>query len=95
MPSQPATPKPTPIDADAVTQYIAETFAKVETRDAIGYRYFFYEGDHTIPFATIVNEDVEYYLTENLGHPEVFRLEIGVGEEMYRTLFGEPPASKK
>jgi Family of unknown function (DUF6194) len=43
-----------------------------------------------LPFATIVTRDA-YERVSNLDRPGVFRLNIGVGRETYRSMFGDLP----
>ncbi len=61
--------------------------------------FFFYDPDRTLPpdqrfpFATIVTKDNgDFHSASNLNRPGVFRLNIGVSRETYRTFFdAEPP----
>ena len=43
-----------------------------------------------MPFATLMTSD-QYDRFSNLDRPSVFRLNIGVGRETYRSLFGPEP----
>ena len=76
------------MDEAAITQYILDTFADVETDAAMGYTFFFYGADHNLPFATLAIQDDEYDKASNLNRPAVFRLNIGVRKDTYRSLFG-------
>jgi hypothetical protein len=66
---------------------------------AWGDTFFSYDPDRTLPpdrrfpFATMVTKDYgDFDSASNLNRPGVFRLNIGVSRETYRTLFGaEPP----
>src|SRR5262245_5555389 len=50
------------------------------------------EPKHRMPFATIVTKDYgDFDCASNLNRPGVFRLNIGVSKETYRSLFGSPP----
>ncbi|WP_437332595.1 DUF6194 family protein [Sorangium sp. So ce394] len=50
------------------------------------------EPKHRFPFATIVTKDYgDFDRASNLDRPGVFRLNIGVGKDTYRALFGAPP----
>jgi hypothetical protein len=52
------------------------------------------EPKHRFPFATIVTKDYgEFDRASNLNRPGVFRLNIGVSKDTYRSLFGPPPSS--
>ena len=78
-----------------VNQYITETFTGVDVVVASGDSFFFYNPDtnippdHKFPFITLVTSDINDQFS-NLKRPEVFRLNIGVGKETFRSLFGTP-----
>jgi len=62
---------------------------------AWGDSFFFYDPDRTLPpdrrmpFATIVTKDYgDFDCASNLNRPSVFRLNVGVSKETYRSLFG-------
>ena len=49
--------------------------------------------DRRFPFATIVTKDyADFDCASNLNRPSVFRLNVGVSKETYRSLFGAPPS---
>lgn len=57
--------------------------------------FFFYDPgrdlppDRRFPFATIVTKDyADFDCASNLNRPSVFRLNVGVSKETYRSLFG-------
>lgn len=83
------------MNEDAITQYITGTFEGVEVVAASGNSFFFYDPgstlppDHRFPLATLVTSD-EYDQFSNLNRAGVFRLNIGVSRETYRSLFGTP-----
>jgi hypothetical protein len=59
-----------------------------------GDTFFFYDpkgdqpAEHRFPFATIVTKDYEGFdSASNLNGPGVFRLNIGIGRETFRSLF--------
>src|SRR5260370_33449362 len=81
------------MDEGSITQYITNTFANVETDTAFGYLFFFCGADHKRPFATLGTQDDEYDHFSNLNRPGVFRLNIGVSRDSYRSLFGPPPSN--
>jgi uncharacterized protein DUF6194 len=65
-----------------------------------GDRFFFYDPNRDLapnrkfPFATIVTKDYgDFDRASNLNRPGVFRLNISVGKETYRSLFGFQPAA--
>jgi hypothetical protein len=67
---------------------------------AWGDSFFIYDPDrqlppaHRFPFATIVIKDYgDFDRASQLDRPGVFRLNIGVGKETYRALFGPQPAA--
>jgi len=67
---------------------------------AWGDTFFSYDPDrnlepkHRFPFATIVTKDYgDFDCASQLNRPGVFRLNIGVSRETYRSLFGPQPPS--
>lgn len=76
------------MDETAVTRYITETFAGVETSTAYDYTFFFYGSDRKLPFATLATVDHEYDRISQLDRPGVFRLNIGVSRPTFESLFG-------
>ncbi|HEY4283184.1 MAG TPA: DUF6194 family protein [Chthoniobacterales bacterium] len=76
------------IEEAYLSQYITETFARVETETSFGYLFFFYGSDHRLPFATLASSDNEYDRVSNLDRANVFRLNIGVTKETFHSLFG-------
>ena len=97
------------MDEDSIAQYIADTFAGVDVMRpkagegpeiAQGDTFFIYDPDrnlepkHRFPFATIVTKDYgDFDRASNLDRPGVFRLNIGVSKDTYRSLFGPQPSS--
>ena len=91
------------MDPDAITQFITDTFGGVDVvigteGIATGDRFFFYDPYRSVdpqrrfPFATIVTKDYgDFDRTSNLNRPGVFRLNVGVSSETYRSLFGPQP----
>lgn len=76
------------MDESAVVEYITTNFPDVETSENFGYTFFFYKSDHILPFATIASSDNEYEQISKLDRPGVYRLNIGVSRETFRSLFG-------
>src|SRR5690242_16894626 len=78
-----------------MSQYITDTFEGVDVVVAMDASFFFYNPDsslppdHRFPFVTIVTNDLHDQFS-NLDRPSVFRLNIGVGEQTFRSLFGDP-----
>jgi len=78
-----------------MSRYIIETFEGVDSVAASGDSFFFYNPDcnvppdHMFPFVTLVTSDVNDQFSD-LNRPSVFRLNIGIGKQTFRTLFGEP-----
>jgi hypothetical protein len=67
---------------------------------AWGDTFFIYDPDRNLepnrkmPFATIVTKDYgDFDRASNLDRPGVFRLNIGVSRDTYRSLFGTQPSS--
>ncbi len=82
----------------SITRYIIESFRGVEilvgSKDAgspeiaWGDTFFFYGPDRMLPFATIVTKDYgDFDCASNLNRPGVFRLNIGVSKDTFRSLF--------
>ena len=76
------------IDESFITSYITSTFENVETSVNLGYTFFFYRDDHMLPFATIASTGNEHEKISNLDRPGVYRLNIGVSRETFKSLFG-------
>ena len=76
------------MDELSVTEYITNTFPEVETTTNFGYTFFFYGSDRMHPFATFISSDYDYDNFSNLNRPGVFRLNIGISRETFRSLFG-------
>ena len=78
-----------------ISRYITETFEGVDVVVDSSNSFFFYNPDsnvppdHRFPFVTIVTSDV-YDQFSNLTRPSVFRLNIGIGKQTFRSLFGGP-----
>ena len=84
-----------------VSRYITETFEGVDVVTDSDNSFFFYNPDsnvppdHRFPFVTLVTSDI-YDQFSNLNRPSVFRLNIGIGKQTFRSLFGEssPPSGR-
>ncbi len=91
------------MDPDTITQFITDTFPGVEVvigdhGIGAGDTFFFYDPNRNVdpqrrlPFATIVTKDYgDFDRASNLNRPGVFRLNIGVSSDTYRSLFGPQP----
>jgi hypothetical protein len=95
------------VDEAAIIKYVADTFAGVDVvragpgrgpEIAWGDTFFIYDPGrdldpkYQLPFATIVTKDYgDFDRASDLDRPGVFRLNVGVGKETYRSLFGDPP----
>jgi hypothetical protein len=83
------------MDDTEISQAITTTFAGVDVVIDAGSRFFFYNPDpsappdHQFPFVTLVTSD-RYDPFSNLDRPSVCRLNIGVGKQTFRALFGVP-----
>jgi hypothetical protein len=78
------------MDPAAVTRYITDTFPGVAVVDAAGSSFFFHGPDRMMPFVTLVTND-DHDRASDLTRPGIFRLNIGVTKETYRSLFGARP----
>ena len=78
-----------------MSQYITNTFEGVDVVVASDNSFFFYNPDssvppdHKFPFVTLMTNDVNDQFS-NLDRPSVFRLNIGVSKQTFRSLFGLP-----
>ena len=79
------------MDETAIIQYVTETFDDVQLVTADGNSFFFHGAERKLPFATIVTGDA-YDGASNLNRPSVFRLNVGISKQSYRSLFGAPPS---
>ncbi len=75
------------MDEATTREYIARTCPDATVVDASGGTFFFTDPEQKFPFATLSTND-EYDQASNLGRSGVFRLNIGVGKEAFRSLFG-------
>ncbi len=94
------------MDQDAIIQYVTQTFAGIEVLrptdgPGAGDTFIYYDPEHTQdfqhlwPFATIVAKDYgDFDNASQLDRPDVFRLNIGVGRETFRALFGAAPGEQ-
>jgi hypothetical protein len=88
------------VDERTIIQYVRETFDGVdvvigEEGIAAGDTFFIYDPDRNLedkrrfPFATIVTKDYgDFDRASNLNRPGVFRLNVGISQGTFRSLFG-------
>ncbi|MCY1373818.1 hypothetical protein D9M69_611150 [compost metagenome] len=76
---------------DDITQYLIDMLGGGHFEVADDNTFFFHGADNKFPFATIVTKDNEFDSASKLNRPGVFRLNVGVGKESFRALFGEQP----
>jgi hypothetical protein len=79
-----------------ISRYITTTFAGVDVVVAMDASFFYYSPESDQPptdqgfyFATLVTSDAHDQFSD-LNRPSVFRLNIGIGQETFRSLFGSP-----
>ena len=96
-----AVPGGAELDQAAITAYIAETCPGTDVVTgtegiAAGDTFFIYDPDRNLqdkqrfPFATIVTKDYgDFDNASNLNREGVFRLNVGVSRETFRSLFGD------
>ena len=81
-----------------ISQYITETLEGVDFVTNAGNSFFFYNPDtnvppdHRFPFVTLVMND-QYDQFSNLDRPSIFRLNIGISKQTFRSLFGDSARS--
>lgn len=95
------------MDQDAIIQYMTETFTGLEIMrpadgPGAGDTFIYYDPERDLdptrqlPFATIVTKDYgEFDNTSQLDRPGVFRLNIGVSRDTFRSLFGYAPGEER
>lgn len=83
----------------AIIRYITGKFAGLDVPVSSGDSFFIYDParnlppERRMPFATLVTGD-HYETVSNLDREGVFRLNIGVGKQTFRSLFGSPPTDE-
>ena len=94
------------MEQDEIIQWVTDTFTGVDVArptdgPGAGDTFFIYdprrdlEPRRQFPFATIVTKDYgDFDNASQLSRPNVFRLNIGVGRDTFRALFGPPPSAK-
>lgn len=75
---------------DDITRHIIDSLGGGQFVVADDNTFFFHGADNKFPFATIVTKDDDFDSASKLNRPGVFRLNVGVGKETFRALFGEP-----
>jgi hypothetical protein len=76
------------VEESFITNHITDTFKNVESTVNMGYTFFFYKDDHMHAFAPIASTDNEYENISDLDRPGVYRLNIGLSRDTFRSLFG-------
>jgi len=77
-----------------MSHYLTDTFPGVDVVVASGDSFFFYNPDpnvppdHKFPFVTLVTSDINDPFSD-LNRPSVFRLNIGISKQTFRSRFGE------
>lgn len=74
---------------DDITQHLIDMLGGGHFEVADDNTFFFHGADNKFPFATIVTKDNDFDSASKLNRPGVFRLNVGVGKESFRALFGE------
>ncbi len=80
------------MDEAVVVNYITTTFPDCHTITANGNYFFLDDPASKLTFATLVTTD-EYDQASNLDRPAVYRLNIGVGKDIFQSLFGPAPSA--
>jgi hypothetical protein len=76
------------MEIQEVKDFIIQIFNNTYCQEHEGDFFFFYGSEVKFPFATIVTKDNDYDNVSNLNRPGVFRLNVGVSKETFKTLFG-------
>ncbi len=74
------------MDETHVKKYLLANFAGVDMIEDEGNLFFFCDPKNRVPFATVVTTS-KYDTYSDLDRPGVYRLNIGVGKDTYRSLF--------
>lgn len=74
---------------DDITQHLIDMLGGGHFEVADDNTFVFHGADNKFPFATIVTKDNDFDSASKLNRPGVFRLNVGVGKESFRALFGE------
>lgn len=72
----------------SIIENITQTFPDVESTTNLGYTFFFYREERIHAFATIASTGNEYEQVSRLDRAGVYRLNIGVSRETFKSLFG-------
>ncbi len=70
-----------------VTQALINLGDQITTTEVDGVTFFFYGGDHMVPFATLVTKDNDYDRFSNLDRPGVYRLNFELIKPEYKERF--------
>jgi hypothetical protein len=77
-----------------MSQYITGTFEGVDSVTVSDNSFFFYNPDtdvppdHRFPFVTLMTNDLNDQFS-NLNRPSIYRLNIGISKQTFRSLFGD------
>lgn len=71
-----------------IIEYITGTFEGVDRFTGDDNHFFFYDPEKMFPFATLMTNDLNDKFS-NLDRPSIYRLNIGVGKETFKSLFGD------
>lgn len=77
-----------PSDESLVIETITSIYSNVETTEALGFTFFFYQSERNFPFATLLTADTDHDTFSDLNRPGVYRLNIGISKAAFQTLFG-------
>jgi hypothetical protein len=88
---------PLPVNEAEISRYIAQTREGVDVVADSGNTFFYNPDrnvppDHWFPFVMLVTNDLHDQFS-HLNHPLVFRLNIGIGKQAFRSLFGDAARS--
>jgi hypothetical protein len=61
----------------------------VQQEENFGYSFFFVGDDHRLAFVTIGHADNDFDTVSDLNREGVFRINIGISRQTYRSLLGE------
>lgn len=72
-----------------IHEYLTTRFPDITVAENFGYTFFLYADEVFTPFATIAQSDNEQDRVSALNRDGVFRLNIGIGKDRFRSLCGD------
>jgi hypothetical protein len=77
------------MNEEGIARYIIGSFQNIQVESADGSVFFFLGTERNFPMVTLVTKD-SYDQFSQLNRPSVFRLNIGITRDTFRSLFAAP-----